>query len=155
MFWSAVCSLLGAERCFSCSLDVLYGGLGVSTEIAIFIIKTSSYFSWIFFHFLVIKALDPDWIWIRIGSGSGLDLDPDWIWNRIGIQPKMLDPDPDLMNLDPKQWRKGPHFLMSSYVAPDPFYSGPFTWHMQREWLLPYLSLSLPFLCVAGKICLL
>jgi hypothetical protein len=37
----------------------------------------------IFFQFLVIKALDPDWI-------------------RIGIQPKMLDPDPDEMNADPQ-----------------------------------------------------
>jgi hypothetical protein len=36
---------------------------------------------------LVIKALDPDWIQIR-----------------IGIQPKMLapDPDPDEMNADPQ-----------------------------------------------------
>jgi hypothetical protein len=34
---------------------------------------------------LVIKALDPDWIRIR-----------------IGIQPKMLDPDPDEMNADPQ-----------------------------------------------------
>jgi hypothetical protein len=25
-------------------------------------------------------------------------------WIRIGIQPKMLDPDPDQMNTDPKQW---------------------------------------------------
>jgi hypothetical protein len=32
------------------------------------------------------------------GSGSGLDLDPD----PIGIQPKMLDPDPYQMNMDPK-----------------------------------------------------
>jgi hypothetical protein len=39
----------------------------------------------IFFQFLVIKALDPDWI-------------------RIGIQPKMLDPDPDEMNADPQLW---------------------------------------------------
>ncbi len=29
-------------------------------------------------------------------------LDPDWIRIRIGIQPKMLDPDPDEMNADPK-----------------------------------------------------
>jgi hypothetical protein len=36
-----------------------------------------------FFQFLVIKALDPDWIQIR-----------------IGIQPKMLDP--DQINTDPK-----------------------------------------------------
>ncbi len=35
--------------------------------------------------FLVIKALDPDWIRIR-----------------IDIQPKMLDPDPDEMNADPQ-----------------------------------------------------
>jgi hypothetical protein len=39
----------------------------------------------IFFTFLVIKALDPDWIRIR-----------------IGIQPKILDPDPDDMNADPQ-----------------------------------------------------
>jgi hypothetical protein len=42
-----------------------------------------------FFHFLVIKTLDPDWIRIR-----------------IGIQPKMLDPDPYQMNTDPKHWFK-------------------------------------------------
>jgi hypothetical protein len=36
---------------------------------------------------MVIKALDP--YWIRI---------------RIGIQPKMLDPDPDEMNADPQPW---------------------------------------------------
>jgi hypothetical protein len=39
----------------------------------------------IFFQFLVIKTLDPDWI-------------------RIGIHPKMLDPDPYQMNTDPKPW---------------------------------------------------
>jgi hypothetical protein len=36
---------------------------------------------------LVIKALNQDWIRIR-----------------IGIQPKMLDPDPDEMNADPQPW---------------------------------------------------
>jgi hypothetical protein len=41
----------------------------------------------IFFQFLVIKGLDPDWIRIR-----------------IGIQPQTLDPDPDpeKLNSDPK-----------------------------------------------------
>ncbi len=34
------------------------------------------------------KALDPDWIRIQYGC--------------IGIQPKMLDPDPDEMNVDPQ-----------------------------------------------------
>jgi hypothetical protein len=31
-------------------------------------------------------------------------LDPDPYWIRIGFQPKMLDPDPDQMNTDPKHW---------------------------------------------------
>jgi hypothetical protein len=39
--------------------------------------------------FLVSKALDLDWIRIR-----------------IGFQPKMLDPDPDEMNADPQPWKK-------------------------------------------------
>jgi hypothetical protein len=42
---------------------------------------------------LVIKALDPDWIRIRIRI-------------LIGIQPKMLDPDPDEMNADPQPCHK-------------------------------------------------
>jgi hypothetical protein len=45
--------------------------------------KIIFFFSCNFFQFLVIKALDPDWI-------------------RIGIQPKMLDPDPDEINADPQ-----------------------------------------------------
>ncbi len=32
------------------------------------------------------------------------DADPYWIQIRIGIQPKMLDPDPDEMNADPKKY---------------------------------------------------
>ncbi len=43
----------------------------------------------IFFQFLVMKALDPDWIRIRI---------------RIGLQPQTLDPDPEKINTDPKHW---------------------------------------------------
>jgi hypothetical protein len=54
------------------------------------------FFNCNFFQFLVIKALDPDWIRIR-----------------IGIQPKMLDPDPDEMNADPQ-----PCFPCAS--VPDP-----------------------------------
>ncbi len=41
------------------------------------------FFNCNFFLFLVIEALDPDWI-------------------LIGSQPKMLDPDPDEMNTDPQ-----------------------------------------------------
>jgi hypothetical protein len=49
-------------------------------------LRAEGFFFLIFFsvNFLVIKALDPDWIRIR-----------------IGIPPKMLDPDPDEMNADP------------------------------------------------------
>jgi hypothetical protein len=45
---------------------------------------------------LVIKALDPDWIRIR-----------------IGIQPKMLDPDPDEMYADPQPCFKKVTFLFA------------------------------------------
>jgi hypothetical protein len=31
-------------------------------------------------------------------------LDPDWIRIRIGLQPQPLDPDPEKMNTDPKHW---------------------------------------------------
>jgi hypothetical protein len=68
---------------FFCNLDVLYGGPGIG-KLQFLIKKNFIFFSAvIFFHFLVIEALDPDWI-------------------RIGIQPKMLDPDPDEMNADPQ-----------------------------------------------------
>ena len=62
---------------FSCSLDVLYGGLGISKMQ--FLIKKlfKKKFRYNFFQFLVIKTLD-------------LDPDPDW----YRIQPKILDPDP-------------------------------------------------------------
>ncbi len=69
---------------FFCNLDVLYGGLGIGKLQFLIQKKNLIFFSAvIFFQFLVIKALDPDWI-------------------RIGIQPKMLDPDPDEMNADPQ-----------------------------------------------------
>ena len=34
-------------------------------------------------------------------------LGPDLIRIRIGFQPKMLDPDPDEMNADPQPWFQG------------------------------------------------
>jgi hypothetical protein len=74
MFSSAGWSLLRAEGFFY-NLDILYGGK------LRFLIKKKKKLCCIFFQFLVIKALDPDWI-------------------RIGVHPKMLDPDPDEMNTD-------------------------------------------------------
>jgi hypothetical protein len=77
MFWSAGCSLLRTEG-FSCSLDVLHGGL------------LGIFFSCKIFQFLVIKTLYPDPVpdWPKI-----LDLDPHWnqcsqqhcekIWTRL------------------------------------------------------------------------
>ncbi len=70
---------------FFCNLDVLYEGLGIGKLyflIQKIFLKISAV---IFLQFLVIKALDQDPYWIR-----------------IGIQPKMLDPDPDEMNADPQ-----------------------------------------------------
>jgi hypothetical protein len=71
-------SLLRAEG-FSCSLDAHCGGLGISKQQ--FLIKY--FLAAHFLQFLVIKT------WIRI---------------RIGIEPKMLDPDPESMNPDPKHY---------------------------------------------------
>jgi hypothetical protein len=82
MFRSVRCSLLRAEG-FSCSMKVLYGGLGIN-KLQFLIKKISNFFSSvIFFQFLDIKTLDPDWVQIR-----------------FGIQPKV--PNPDSMNTDPK-----------------------------------------------------
>jgi hypothetical protein len=75
MFGSAGCSLLRAEG-FSCSLDILYGGLGIS--------KLQFLSAVIFLNFWSSEPL------IRIGT--------------VPIQPKLLDPDPESVNLDPKHW---------------------------------------------------
>ncbi len=37
-------------------------------------------------------------------------LDPDWIRIRIGLQPQPLDPDPEKMNTDPEEY--GGHLMM-------------------------------------------
>ncbi len=69
---------------FFYNLDKLYGGLG--TGKLQFLIKKKIYKKIsvvIFILFLVIKALDPDWIRIR-----------------IGLQPQTLDPDPEKMYTD-------------------------------------------------------
>ncbi len=77
-FVSAGCSLLRAEG-FFCSMDVLYGSLRIG-KLQFLIKKIFDFFSSCnFFRFLVIKILDPD---------------------RYSF--KMLDPDPDQVNTDPK-----------------------------------------------------
>jgi hypothetical protein len=43
---------------FSCSLDVLYGGLGISTVNCNFDLKKKENISAVFFQFLVIETLD-------------------------------------------------------------------------------------------------
>ncbi len=64
---------------FFYNLDILYGGLGIGKLQFLIKKKNKNKFSAvIFFQFLVIKALDP--YWIRI---------------RIGLQHQALDPDPD------------------------------------------------------------
>ncbi len=81
MVWSVGWPLLRAEG-FFCNLDILYGGLGIGKLQFLIKKKYNFFFSCSFFQFLVIKALDP--YWIRI---------------RIGLQPQPLDPDPD-----PEKW---------------------------------------------------
>ncbi len=77
--------LLRAEGFFY-NLDILYGGLGIN-KLQFLILKKKKISAVIIIQFLVIKALDP--YWIRI---------------RIGLQHQTLDPDPDpeKMNTDPQ-----------------------------------------------------
>ncbi len=72
---------------FFYNLDILYGGLGIGKLQFLVKKKKKKNSAVIFFQFLVIKALDPDWIRIR-----------------IGIQPQTLDPDPEKMNTDSQPW---------------------------------------------------
>ena len=82
MFLSYGCSLLRAEG-FSCSLGVLYGGLGIS-KLQFLIKKIKIKFPAYFFSILGHQTLDPD-----LGSGCGIR-----IWNPDPQLEKMLDPDP-------------------------------------------------------------
>jgi hypothetical protein len=74
---------LGAEG-FSCSLCVLYGGLGI-TKLQNLIKKISLFSDVNFFQLKVIKTQDSE-------------LDPD---RQLG---KMLYPDPPLINAEPQPW---------------------------------------------------
>ncbi len=81
MFLSTGCSLLRAEG-FSCSLGVLYGGLGIS-KLQFFIKKAEIKFPAInFFSILGHQTLDPD-----PGYGSGIRV--------VGT-----DPDPHIRNIE-------------------------------------------------------
>ncbi len=73
---------------FSCSLGVLYGGLGIS-KLQFLIKKTKIKFLVVNFSILDHKTLDPD-----PGSGSGIR-----IRNPDPQLEKMLDPDPYLKEL--------------------------------------------------------
>jgi hypothetical protein len=75
MFRSAGCSLLRAEG-FSCSLDVLYGGLGIS-KLQLLLQKISNFFPAVSF-FSIYGHKNLGWVWMGngiqpAGSGSGLD----------------------------------------------------------------------------------
>jgi hypothetical protein len=51
-----------------------------------------------------------------------LDLDPDWIWIQIGMQPKVVDLDPELyqMNTDPKPcFSNSSSYLTGTSTKPD------------------------------------
>jgi hypothetical protein len=81
MFSSAGCSLLRAEG-FSCSLDVLYGGLGSREgfcKLQFLIKKRFKQFFCCIFFLQFFCHQNPE---------SGLDLDPDSL--------EILDPDPQL-----------------------------------------------------------
>ncbi len=81
MFWSDGCSLLRVEG-FFCSLDVLYGGLGISKK-QFLKKKINKYFSAVYFFFF--SHQNP-------GSGSG------------GIPAQTVGFDPESINPDAKHW---------------------------------------------------
>ncbi len=86
---------------FFYNLDILYGGLGIDKLQFLIKKKYRKFFSAvIFFQFLVIKALDPDWIRIR-----------------IGLQPQTPDPDPEKMNTDPQPWKQDIIFYRETYSS--------------------------------------
>jgi hypothetical protein len=79
---------------FFYNLDILYGGLGIGKMQFLIKKNKENLSAVVLFLFLVIKALDPDWIRIR-----------------IGLQPQTLDPDPEKINTDPQPclpggWRR-------------------------------------------------
>ncbi len=79
IFCSAGCSLFRAED-FSCILDGLYGGQGISKQQFFYQKKYPFLLSAV--HFSKFWSSEP--------------------WIGIGIQTKMLDPDPELINPNPK-----------------------------------------------------
>ncbi len=92
MFRSTGCSLLRAEG-FSCSLCVLYGGLGI-TKLQFFLSKNIQFFSALyFFNFWSSKSWIQNWIRIRNQENS---------WIRIRIRIKInADPQPWLQHIIP------------------------------------------------------
>ncbi len=103
MFWSAGCSLLSAEG-FSCSLDVLCGGLRIS--------------KYIFWSIKEKKKKNHLYFFLQFFGYQILDLDPDSL--------EMLDPDldPDSLNLDPKylvrSWQHRPQVSCEQGAAVPP-----------------------------------
>jgi hypothetical protein len=140
MFWSVGWPLLRAEG-FFCNLDVLYGGLGIGKLQFLIKKKFNFFFNRNFFlQFLVIRALDPDWIRIRSGSGFVLSLK---CWIRIRLKwMRIRNPSPDTAapsrGTSPPARRSGPRptqygdqisnpsiFNPSSVGHPDPHIFGP------------------------------
>jgi hypothetical protein len=69
---------LRVDEGFSCSSDVLYGGLGI-IKLQFYQKNIKFFFSC---KFLVIKTVDPDWIGIQPNAGSGFG----WGLNESGSE---------------------------------------------------------------------
>jgi len=134
-FWGAGCFLLRALG-FSCVLDVLYGGQGISKLQFLIKNRCKECLAELFFLNFWIKTLDPDWS--RSVSGSGLDPNP----NSLG----MLDPD-----LDPQHCLRYEKIIKLSYfgcfVKIIFFRVILFRFELRNELFRGLCSVSIPRIC--------
>ncbi len=102
IFWSAVCSLLRAED-FSCSLYVLYGGLGIS-KLQFFNQKRYIFLA-VFFNFWSSKP----WIQIHLKCWIQIHI-------QIRIQHKLLKPNFPLLPQMSRRGGGGVFFFKKSFI---------------------------------------
>jgi hypothetical protein len=73
-------------------------------------------------------------------------LDPDWIRIRIGLQPQTLDPDPGKMNTDPQPWIQQKVKTKTTYSNMDGRFSHGQKFHDNMTKNIPVVTKGIQFL---------